>query len=131
LNGLSGTPYVCLRLPTGGGKTILAAHSIEIARTHWMERDYPPVLWLVPTTTIRKQTFEALKNTRHPYRIALDEAFSGRVRVLDIGDFDQLTPHDLTAKCCVIVGTIQTLRVSNTEGRKVYSHNENLEPHFA
>ncbi len=25
---------------------------------------------------------------------------------------------------------MQTLRVTNTDGRKVYAHNENLEPHF-
>jgi type III restriction enzyme len=29
-----------------------------------------------------------------------------------------------------LVGTIQTLRVDNTEGRKVYAHHEDLEPHF-
>jgi len=131
LGELSETPYVCLRLPTGGGKTILAAHSIDIARQAWMEKDYPLVLWLVPTTTIRKQTVEALKNPRHPYRAVLDTAFTGRVRVVDIADFAQLTPHDLTANCCVVVGTIQTLRVTNTDGRKVYAHNEDLEPHFA
>lgn len=131
LNGLNDTPYVCLRLPTGGGKTILAAHSIDAAREAWIEKDYPLVLWLVPTTTIRKQTVEALKNPRHPYREVLDDAFGGKVRVIDIGDFAQLTPHDLTANCCVVVGTIQTLRVSNTEGRKVYAHSEVLEPHFA
>jgi type III restriction enzyme len=32
---------------------------------------------------------------------------------------------------CVVVGTIQTLRVSNTEGRKVYAHHEDLESHFS
>ena len=26
---------------------------------------------------------------------------------------------------------MQTLRVTNTDGRKVYAHNENLEPHFS
>lgn len=131
LNGLIETPYVCLRLPTGGGKTILAAHSIAVAKESWLERDFPLVLWLVPTTTIRRQTVEALKNPLHAYRQVLDEAFAGRVRVFDIGDFQQITPHDLKANCCVIVGTIQTLRVENTEGRKVYSHNEELEPHFS
>ena len=30
-----------------------------------------------------------------------------------------------------MVGTIQTLRVKSTEGRKVYAHNENMEPHFS
>lgn len=130
LNGLDETPYVCLRLPTGGGKTLLAAHAVNIARKSWIERDYPLALWLVPTTTIRKQTVDALNNPRHPYRAALDEAFAGRVRVFDISKFTQLLPHDLRANCCIVVGTIQTLRVMNTEGRKVYAHHEMLEPHF-
>lgn len=127
---LPNVPYVCLRLPTGGGKTILGAHSIGIARDAWVEKDYPMVLWLVPSNTIRLQTAEALKNARHPYRQALDEAFDGRVRVFDIADFTHIRPHDIRDHCCIVVGTIQTLRVSNTEGRKVYSHNENMEPHF-
>ena len=124
-------PYVCLRLPTGGGKTILAAHAVAIARDAWIEKDHPLVLWLVPSNTIRIQTVQALKNPRHPYRQALDESFSGRVRVFDVSDFTQLRPHDLRDHCCVVVGTIQTLRVTNTEGRKAYAHNEHLEPHFA
>ena len=92
LDELPNVPYVCLRLPTGGGKTILGAHAIGIARDAWMEKDYPMVLWLVPSNTIRLQTVEALKNTRHPYRQALDEAFDGRVRVFDIADFTHDPP---------------------------------------
>lgn len=131
IKSLPEVPYVCLRLPTGGGKTILAAHVITVAKDAWMEKDFPLVLWLVPTNTIRLQTAEALKNHRHPYRQVLDEAFEGRVRVFDIGDFTQLTPHDLRSNLCVVVGTIQTLRVSNTDGRKVYAHHEMLEGHFS
>ncbi|MGG2329480.1 DEAD/DEAH box helicase family protein, partial [Salmonella enterica] len=86
---MENVPQVCLRLPTGGGKTILAAHSVAVARDNWIEREFPLVLWLVPSTTIRRQTAEALKNPRHPYRQVLDEAFSGRVRV-----FDSDKPYD-------------------------------------
>ena len=128
---LPDVPYVCLRLPTGGGKTLLAAHSIAIARDAWVERDYPLVVWLVPTDKIRQQTAEALKHPCHSYRQTLDEAFDGRVRVFDISDFTHIRPHDLRDHCCIVVGTIQTLRVKNTSGRKVYAHNENLEPHFS
>jgi type III restriction enzyme len=127
---LPNVPYVCLRLPTGGGKTILGAYSIGIARDAWVEKDYPMVLWLVPSNTIQLQTAEALKNVRHPYRQALDEVFNGRVRVFDIADFTHIRPHDIRDHCCIVVGTIQTLRVSKPEGRKVYAHNENMEPHF-
>lgn len=131
LKELPDVPYVCLRLPTGGGKTILAAHAVSIARNAYIEKDYPLVLWLVPTKTIRRQTVEALKNTRHAYRQVLDDAFDGRMRVFDIADFTHIRPHDLRDHCCIVVGTIQTLRVTNTEGRKVYAHHEEMEPHFS
>ena len=130
LEGLPGTPYVCLRLPTGGGKTLLAAHAVAVARDAWIEKDSPLVLWLVPTNTIRRQTVEALTNPRHPYRQALDEAFRGRVRVFDVADFTHIRPQVLRDYCCIVVGTIQTLRVTHTEGRKVYAHHEEMEPHF-
>ena len=72
LTGLSDVPYVCLRLPTGGGKTLLAAHAVAVVRDAWIEKDWPMVLWLVPTNTIRRQTTEALKNRHHPYRRVLE-----------------------------------------------------------
>lgn len=131
LEELPGVPYVCLRLPTGGGKTLLAAHAIAVARDAWIEKDHPLVLWLVPSNTIRLQTVETLKNTGHPYRQALDDAFDRRIRVFDIADFTQVRPQDLRDQCCIVVATIQTLRIKNTEGRKVYAHNEELEPHFS
>ena len=131
LTGLPNVPYVCLRLPTGGGKTVLGAHAVAVVRDAWVEKDWPMVLWLTPTKTIRRQTAEALKNPGHPYRQALDEAFGARVRVFDIADFTHVRPYDIRDHCCVVVGTIQALRVKDTEGRKVYAHNENLEPHFS
>lgn len=129
--GLVGVPNICLRLPTGGGKTLLAAHTVARAGRHFLERDYPVVVWMVPTNTIRVQTAEALKKPAHPYRAALDEAYDGRVSVFDVSEIAQIRPQDLTERVTVIVTTIQTLRVSNTEGRKVYAHSENFEPHFA
>ena len=123
---LPDVPYVCLRLPTGGGKTLLGAHAVAVARDAWIEKDHPLVLWLVPSNHSPANRPGA-QDTRHPYRQALDEDFSGRVRVFDVTDFSHIRPHDLRDHCCVVVGTIQTLRVKSTEGRKVYAHNENLE----
>jgi type III restriction enzyme len=129
--GLPGVPNVCLRLPTGGGKTLLASHTVAIAGRHYLERDFPVVLWMVPTNTIRVQTAEALKKPGHPYRAALDDAFDGRVSVFDAAEIAQIRPQDLTERVTVIVITIQSLRTSNTDGRKAYAHSENYEPHFA
>lgn len=128
---LEDIPYVCLRLPTGGGKTVLASYSIAAAAKSYLEQDYPVVLWLVPSNTIREQTLEVLRNHSHPCREVIDDAFEGRVSVFDISEIEQIRPHDLTERVCVIVGTIATLRVTNTEGRKIYAHNENFESHFS
>ena len=123
-------PYVCLRLPTGGGKTIVGAYSIRVAAQSYIEKDHPVVLWLVPSNSIRTQTAQALKNNAHPYRMALDEAFDGRVRVFEISEIENIRPQDLRDGVCVVVGTIQSLRVTSTEGRDVYAHKEALEDHF-
>ena len=129
--GLEGVPYVCLRLPTGGGKTLLAAHSIGITARAYLEEDNPIVLWLVPSNTIRTQTLEALKSPAHPYRQVIDETFEGRVSVFDITELELIRPKDLQERVCIVVGTLQTLRVDSTDGRDVYAHKEALEPHFA
>lgn len=131
LENMEDVPYVCIRIPTGGGKTILGAYTVKLAGSSYLERDFPVALWLVPSNIIRKQTVEALKNRQHPYRKVLDDTFDGRVRVFDISEFPNIRPTDINDAACVIVGTIQALRVSNTEGRKVYSDHEALEPHFS
>lgn len=129
--GLEEVPYVCLRLPTGAGKTLLAAHSIGITARAYLEEDNPIVLWLVPSNTIRTQTLETLKNPVHPYRQVIDEAFEGKVSVFDIAELELIRPKDLQERVCVVVGTLQTLRVDSTDGRDVYAHKEALESHFA
>lgn len=122
-------PYCCIRLPTGGGKTLLAAHAVKIAADEWMERPKVPVLWLVPSNPILTQTIDALKQPRHPYRLALEDAF-GAIAVFDVEERRQIAPQDFINKTVVIVGTMQTFRINDTNMRNVYSTDENLERHF-
>lgn len=129
-HGLGEIPYVCLRLPTGGGKTLLAAHAVKRIAQHYLAEDAPVVLWLVPTNTIRTQTLDALRNPTHPYREVLDQQFRGQVKVCDIADVAQLRPHDLDTKVCIVVGTLATLRVEDTDGRRIYAHSEAFEEHL-
>ena len=124
-------PYVCIRIPTGGGKTVLASHSIVTAGREYLEVEFPVVLWLVPSTTIRKQTVDALKQNGHPYREKLDKAFNHQVLVLDIDEVTNIRPQDIGSKTIVVVSTRQNLTVNDTSGRKVYAYHENFEPHFA
>lgn len=129
--GLPAVPYVCLRIPTGGGKTVMGAHIIQAAGRALLEREFPLVLWMVPTTQVKTQTMEAFRDPRHPYRQELDDAFNGQVAVFDIAEFTRVRPADLGTRLCVVIATVAALRVENQEGRKVYEHHEDLEPHFA
>jgi type III restriction enzyme len=130
LAGLADAPYCCLRLPTGGGKTLLAAHAIGVARDAYLDRRLPVVLWLVTSTTIAEQTLGALKQVAHPYRQALEASFGGAVRVLSIDERRQLRPQDMADAATVIVATVQSFRVNNVADRNVYRDDEELEPHF-
>jgi len=128
--GMDASPYVCLRIPTGGGKTIMGAHIIQAAGDAYLEREFPLVMWMVPTTLIKTQTLEAFKDPRHSYRQELDEAFGGKVAVFDVEDFTHIRPADLGTKVCVVISTMAALRVEEREDRNVYKHHEDLEPHF-
>ena len=72
LEGLPDVPYCCVRLPTGGGKTLLGAHAVKVAADRYVERERPLVLWLTPSKTIAEQTSAALKNPAHPYILVND-----------------------------------------------------------
>lgn len=127
---LPGLPYVCLRIPTGGGKTILAAHSVAVAADSFLRTDAPTVLWLVPSQTIREQTLATLQDRAHPNRRALADRFGENVRVMTVADALYAKRADYDGGAVVIVATIQAFRVEETEGRKVYEANGELMDHF-
>jgi type III restriction enzyme len=131
LQQLRDVPYCCLRLPTGGGKTLLGAHAIGIAHRHRIDGpQYPVALWLVPSTTIGDQTLDALKTPGHPYRKALEDAFGGNVRVLGIDERRQVKPQDLATAAHVFVATVQAFRVKQADQRNVYKDDEEYEGFF-
>ena len=121
-------PYFCLRVPTGGGKTWLAAKSVSFINTHLLESEYSVILWLVPSNAIREQTLRALKDRHHPYHQALREA--GPVTVLDLDEAKNVTRATLDTSTTVIVTTRQAFQVDNTEIRKVYESSGALMHHF-
>jgi type III restriction enzyme len=130
VEGLPGLPYVCIRIPTGGGKTLVASHAVGIAASELLRSDHALVLWLTPSNVIRDQTLRALADPRHPYRQAV-EAEVGAVTVLDISQALYVQPATLNSNTTIIVATIQAFRVDNTEGRKVYESSGALMSHFS
>lgn len=127
--GLSGLPYVCLRVPTGGGKTIMGCYAAGIAIREFKRAEHSIVLWLVPSNTILDQTAEALRDPRHPYRRAL-ELQCGEVEVLTIDEALRLSRAMVDGATVVIVATIQSFRVEDKTGRRVYANNGSLQEHF-
>jgi len=122
------TPYFCLRVPTGGGKTWLAAKSVALVNRSLLRSDYSVILWLVPSSAIRAQTFKALKDRHHPYHAALRDA--GEVTVMDIDEAKYVTRATLDTSTVVIVSTVQAFRREDTEGLKVFESNGALMHHF-
>ena len=56
-NGLSNFyPRVNLKIPTGGGKTILAVEAIKEYQTIFAQKKTGLVVWIVPKEIIYKQT---------------------------------------------------------------------------
>jgi type III restriction enzyme len=124
-------PYVCVRIPTGGGKTLLSAYSIEIAKTEFLEPLYsvrfPIVVWLAPSDAIVQQTIKALSNKNHPYREYINNAFNSRISVYSNKEALQLRTADVFNEVVIIVSTMATWRAQNKEDRKVYENNDNFE----
>jgi type III restriction enzyme len=124
-------PCVCLRIPTGGGKTLLAAHAIGRMAHEWPSFvPQPLALWLVPSETIRAQTLAALSTPGHPFREALAQAVGESVRVCALDEVATLAAQDFDTHAVVVVATIQSFRVEDTGQRNVYAFTEALEPHF-
>lgn len=125
-----GAPSACLRIPTGGGKTLLAAHAIDVAAKALMDTDAPIALWLTPSDVIRSQTLQALNTAGHPYRQALEEHYPQRLHVCELENLQTVGRQELGRAAVVIVATIQSFRITDTTKRNVYSFFEELSPHF-
>ena len=125
------TPYFCLRVPTGGGKTLIAAHAVGTIARNLGHQDRPLCLWVTPSTTIRDQTLNALKDRNHPYHEALRQGLGGEsLVVMTIEDALSANKSMLKSAAVVVVTTIQSYRIDETVGRKVYQDNGYLMDHF-
>src|SRR5258708_14069766 len=93
-------PDFCIKVPTGGGKTLLATQIIGVAyRTLLSDRNGSGLaLWVVPSDQIYKDTLKALLDRGHFYRQALQLAVSRKVEVWEKQDIARITPAQI-AEC--------------------------------
>jgi len=126
---LPGIPYVCLRIPTGGGKTVVGCEAIAVAQKELLRADRALILWLVPSDAIRRQTLDRMKDRKDPYRVALETKL-GTVEVLDIEEALNVTRATLDGATVIVVATMQAFRRKDTSQLKVYESSGALMSHF-
>ena len=126
------SPFVCVKVPTGGGKTLIAAHAVGIIYSDYLgERaDKGLVMWYVPSDAIRTQTLEHLRDRNHPYRQFLDQQFHNAVKIFDLLEAKSIQKEDLTEDLCIIVSTLSAFRRNDKEWLKAYQDNGSLMGHF-
>src|SRR6266481_4204250 len=86
-------PVFCLKIPTGGGKTLLAVKTVDLVQSIYRQEQTGLVVWIVPTLQIYRQTLLRLQDRDDPYRQHLDMVSAGRTLVLE--KTDGFTPQDV------------------------------------
>ncbi|MDP1733528.1 MAG: DEAD/DEAH box helicase family protein [Sulfuritalea sp.] len=117
--GAGGTaiPNLCLKVPTGGGKTLLAAASVGRVFSSYLNRHTGLVLWIVPNEAIYRQTLKTLANRDHPYRQMLNVAGAGRVKILQKDS--PLSRIDVESHLCVMLLMLQSAARKDEAQRKL------------
>lgn len=126
---LQGVPHVCLKVPTGGGKTFLAANAIKPIFDSMPHIHPKAVVWLVPSDAIMQQTITNLTNAEHPYRQKIDVDFGGKVEVYtkeQLLNGQNFNPVSVDENLSIFVLTYDSFRTNKKDGRKAYQQNGNL-----
>lgn len=130
-NKIKGVPHICMKVPTGGGKTFMACSAVKRIFEH-LPADKPKVVvWLVPSDPILSQTIRTLSDVNHPYRQRIDRDFAGRVGVytkemlLNGQNFSPDTIQEMLTICVLSYGSLR-IDSKKKDVRKVYQENGNL-----
>ena len=128
---LDGVPNVCIKVPTGGGKTFLAASSVKTIFDRLPTGKSKFVVWLVPSDAILTQTVANLSNPNHPYRQRLNRDFGGAVNVYtkeQLLNAQNFKPTDVMENLSVCVFCYASIRANPTkkDDKKIYQENGNL-----
>ncbi len=121
-NGLNEPlPNVFFKVPTGGGKTLLATHAIDLVNKVYLKKQNGMILWIVPTSQIYNQTLEALTNRNHVYRQLLDISSGGKTLIYE--KLDNFNPQDVEENLCVMLLMLPSASRKTKETLKVFKDN--------
>lgn len=128
---LAGVPQVCFKVPTGGGKTFLAANSIKPIFDSMPYIHPKAVVWLVPSDAILTQTYRTLTDKNHDYRKKIDVDFGNKVEIYSkqqLLNGQNFNPTSVSDNLSVFVLSYDSFRTSKKDGRKAYQENGSLLP---
>ena len=128
-NVIAGVPNLCIKVPTGGGKTFIACNAIRPVFDALPVTKTKAVVWLVPSEAILTQTAKALKDTSHAYRQKIDVDFGRRVEVYtkqELLNGQNFNPTAVTEQLSIMVLSYDSFRTSRKDGRKAFQENSNL-----
>jgi type III restriction enzyme len=121
-------PNICFKVPTGGGKTLLATAAIQRINQDYFKRNNGFVLWIVPSETIYTQTSKQLRDKEHPYRQMLDRASGGKTLILEKND--KFTSHDVEDNLCIMLLMLQASNRDNKNTLKMFKDSGRFESFF-
>lgn len=118
-NGLNEPlPNFCIKVPTGGGKTLLATRTVDLINAIYLKKKTGIVLWIVPTNQIYRQTINSLRDREHPYRQVLDLSSGGRTLILEKGD--RFTIQDVNENLVIMLLMLPSANRQNKETLKIF-----------
>jgi superfamily II DNA or RNA helicase len=127
-------PFVCVKIPTGGGKTLVATESVAAIYRLVMQSkmDKGIVLWFVPSEAIKTQTLNKFKDKKDWHRKVLDDSFENNVRIFSNEEALRIRKEDIEDNLCIIVSSLEAFRKDKKlqSKYKVYQENGSLLDHF-
>ena len=111
-------PSFCLKIPTGGGKTLLAVKTIDLVQSIYRQQQTGLVVWIVPTQQIYSQTLLRLRDRDDPYRQHLDIVSAGRTLILEKSD--GFTPQDVDERLVVLLLMLPSAARANKEALRMF-----------
>lgn len=99
-------PRVCIKMPTGGGKTLIAIETIRAYQNLLAKRKTGLIVWITHRDQIYRQTIENLQNKSHVYRQFLDQASGNRTLILEKGQ--AIRKRDVEENLVVLMLMIQS-----------------------
>ena len=127
-------PFVCLKIPTGGGKTLVGCKAVEriMATTLQHKMDTGIVMWFVPSDAIKTQTLKKFKDSKDWHYEMFNESFNTKFKVFSNEEALTITPEDVRNNLCIIIASVVAFRheAQIQKKYKVYQENGSLMDHF-